>query len=175
MSLPTKSINKAATGGRGGGKLSSARGRASGRGATRTRGGANKAGSGSLGSFYNHESSLLSGDISNSAKSLNKVQENTPDQNLIFGDCQKDLLNESRISEVSQIYKSEYNSNSSESLNLEGAGKKRSSRSASANTSERRNLFASDKKQDSQTSLNFGFSKMKLNQSLNITKISKNS
>ena len=138
MSLPTKSINKAT----GRGKLS-AHGRGSGRGGCKTRG-VNKAASGSVGSFYNHECSLLSGcDISNSAKSHNKVQE--APENLIFGDCQKDLLNESRISEVSQIYKSEYNSDSTESLNLENRSKKRSSRSASVN-SERRNIFASDKK-----------------------------
>ena len=93
MSLPTKSINKAT----GRGKLST-RGRGSGRGGYKTRG-VNKAASGSVGSFYNQESSLLpllTGDISNSAKSHNKAHEN-----LIFGESQKNLLNESRISEVS--------------------------------------------------------------------------
>ena len=91
MSLPTKSINKAT----GRGKLST-RGRGSGRGGYKTRG-ANKAASGSVGSFYNQDqSSLLSGDIS-SAKSHNKVQE-APGN--IFGDSQKNLLNESN-SEVS--------------------------------------------------------------------------
>jgi hypothetical protein len=75
---------------------------------------------------------MLLGDISNSAKSHNKVQE--APENLIFGESQKDLLNESRISEVSHI-KSEYNSNSSGSLNLEeNRSKKRSSRSASVNS-----------------------------------------
>ena len=79
MSLPTKSISKAT----GRGKISS-RGRGSGRGGYKTRG-INKAASGSVGSFYNHETSLLFGDIWNSAKSHNKVQE-VP-ENLIFGDC----------------------------------------------------------------------------------------
>ena len=76
MSLPTKSINKAT----GRGKFS-ARGRGSGRGGCRTRGNI-KAISGSLGSFYNQDRSFLSGDISYSTKSHNKILE--APENLIF-------------------------------------------------------------------------------------------
>ena len=127
MSLPTKSINK----GRGRGKLSA-----------RGRGGIIKKGaSGSFGSFCGHNSSLLlENDISNSVKSQNKVLVNS----LIFGNASKDLLNDSRISEVSKI-KSDYHSNSSESLNLGEKRKSRSSRSASINREQ--NIFASDKKE----------------------------